>query len=134
MPSRQPHIDAAVVGMHAQFPDWQVHKSQHEATITCDMLQFWLRDQPLGGRYYEMTLSFRGDDVRRWNKLNKEQGISSFNIEFNPQALWREMESALANDQYVAAHAPEGLEQLISDLERMAKLAKQALNRHPARR
>ncbi len=134
MQSRQPHIDAAVVGMHAQFPDWQVHKHEHEATITCDMLQFWLRDRPLGARYYEMTLSFRGDDVQRWSKLNKEQGISSFNIEFDPQALWREMESALANEDYVASHDPAGLEQLISDLERMAKMAKRALAQHPSQR
>lgn len=128
----QPLIDAALAGMHAQFSGWYVHKSNHEVTITCDMLQFWLRDEPLGDRLYEFTLSFRADEVRRWAKLDAEHRITNFNIEFHPSSLWREMEAALVNADYVAKHRREAVEQLLQDLERMVDLAKQALAAHPA--
>lgn len=132
MTSRPTPIEAAVAGMHARFPDSYLHKREHEATITCDMLQFWLRNEPLGDRLYEFTLSFIDEDVRRWAQLTAEQGIRHFNIEFHPGSLWREMSSVLANPEYLAKHPAEALEQLVGDLETMLDAAKQALARRTA--
>ena len=132
MTSRPTPIEAAVAGMHAKFPDVWLHKREHEVTLTCDLLQFWLRNEPLDDRLYEFTLSFVDEDVRRWGKLASEQGVRNFNIEFHPGALWREMNSVLANPEYLAAHPAEGLEQLVGDLETMLGTARQALARRRA--
>lgn len=127
MPTRERLIEAAVTGMHAKFPDTQLHKRAHEATISCDMLQFWLRDKPLGDRHYEITLSFLSEDVRHWERLAREQGVRHFDIQFHPASLWREMRAVLTSPSYVARHPKEGLEQLVNDLEEILALAKDAL-------
>ncbi len=120
-------IEAAITGMHAQFPEFYVHKRDHEVTITCDMLQFWLRNEPLGDRHYEFTLSFLNKDVQHWAKLATGQRVEHFNIEFHPASLWREMTAVLTNQEYLAAHTPDGLKQLVGDLENMLGMAKAAL-------
>lgn len=126
MTSRTAPIEAALTGMHARFPDTFVHKREHEVTITCDMLQFWLRTEPLADRLYEFTLSFVREDVQRWTSLAVDQGIEHFNIEFHPSSLWREMSSILGNPEYVGSHPVEGLDQLIQDLRNMLRLAEEA--------
>jgi len=127
MATRQSLIEAARARMHAQFPDRYLFKGQHEATITCDMLQFWLRHEPREGRLYEFTLSFLAEDVQRWAKLAADKGVEHFDIEFHPNALWREMRLRLTNDEYLRTHSREGIEQLVADFEEMLALAKQAL-------
>lgn len=129
MTSRPAPTEAVLAGMRARFPDSYLHKREHEVTITCDMLQFWLRNEPLGDRLYEFTLSFVDEDVQRWAKLAAEQGVKHFNIEFHPGSLWREMTSVLVNQEYLARHPAEGLEQFIGDLQNMLDVAKQALAR-----
>lgn len=123
-------IEAAVTGMHAVFPDTYVYRRDHEATITCDMLQFWLRKEPLGDSHYEFTLSFLSEDARRWVALADKEGVEHFNIEFQPNALWREMRAMLNNPDYLAQHPVEGLQQLVGDLEDLLGRAKQALAKH----
>jgi len=125
-------IEAAVTGMHARFSDLDVRKKDHEATISGDMLQFWLRDEPIGDRMYEFTLSFLKKDAKRWANLATEKGVEHFNIEFHPSALWREIGLILSNDDYVARHSAEGIEQLVGDLEGLLGLARQALDRKQA--
>ena len=129
MTSHSAPIEAAITGMHARFSGLDVRKRDHEATISGDMLQFWLRNEPIGDRMYEFTLSFLKKDAKRWATLAKEQGVEHFNIEFHPGALWREIALVLSNDDYVDAHPAEGLEQLVGDLESLLTIAKTALAR-----